>query len=310
MQRPAPIASFDSRDFDAARLAEHKAGRTVSVCLPARDEEATVATIVSVIRTALMEQVPLVDEIVVMDDHSRDRTAERAATAGARVVACGDVLPELADSPGKGEALWKSVFAATGDIIVWCDADVTNFGPQFVTGLVGPLIERPELAYTKGFYERPVANGQGGRVTELVARPLIALLHPRLAGLVQPLAGEYAGRRDVLERVPFVQGYGVELGLLIDLVSLVGPERLAQVDLGTRVHRNRPLDQLACQATEVMQIALRRAAPDLVDNVVQLHRPHHEPCTISLLERPPMLDVAAYRERRRLLSRPDRRSNG
>ncbi|MCB0996151.1 MAG: glucosyl-3-phosphoglycerate synthase [Acidimicrobiales bacterium] len=302
MHRPAGIATFRSSALDPAELVAHKRGRTISVCLPARNEEATVAEIVTIIRTELMERVALVDEIVVMDDHSSDRTADVAAAAGARVVRCAEVLTHIADSPGKGETLWKSVHAAEGDLIVWCDADVTNFGPHFVTGLAGPLLQQPELAYVKGFYERPVGDGQGGRVTELVARPLIALLHPQLAGLVQPLAGEYAGRRDVLERVPFVQGYGVEMGLLIDLVRLVGHEHLAQVDLGTRVHRNRPLDQLACQATEVMQIALRRAAPDLVDNVVQLHRPNHDPCTITLQERPRLVDVAAYVERRRDLS--------
>ena len=268
----------------------------MSVCLPARNEEATVGAIVEVVRDELMDKVGLVDELIVMDDHSTDHTAAVAKDAGATVVACADVLTDLGNQPGKGETLWKSLFASTGDIVVWCDADVANFGPHFVSGLVGPLLVDDAISYCKGFYHRPVGADQrgGGRTTELVARPLITLLFPELGDIVQPLAGEYAGRRDVLERVPFVQGYGVEMGLLIDVWRLAGYNAIAQVDLGTRVHRNRPLHELSSQATEVMQVALHRADRTLVNTAITLRRPGFGDTEITMQERPPLVEVTGY----------------
>ena len=294
------IRTFHHEDFAAEPLAERKAleGHVVSVCLPARDEADTVGAIVATLRRTLVDRVGLVDEVLVMDDHSTDRTARVAADAGARVVAVDDVLPELGPGEGKGEARWKSVAAAEGDLIVWCDADITDFGPRFVTGLLGPLLSARDVDFVKGFYDRPVglAPHGGGRVTELVARPSIALLYPHLASIVQPLAGEYAGRRSLLEQLPFVQGYGVDLGLLIDIAELEGTEVLAQVDLGTRRHRNRPLDELGPQALAVLQTALRRADP-AAGGAATLVRPDLEPVEVGVAERPPLVEVASYRER-------------
>lgn len=294
------IRTFHHDDFAAAQVAEHKAarGHRVSVCLPARDEAATVGGIVDTVVRSLVDRIGLVDEVLVVDDHSTDDTVRVAIDAGARVVSVDDVLPELDGGEGKGEALWKSVAAASGDLIVWCDADITDFGPRFVVGLVGPLVARPDIGFVKGFYDRPVAGSAhgGGRVTELVARPTIAALFPHLSSVVQPLAGEYAGRRSLLERLPFVQGYGVDLALLIDIAELEGTEAIAQVDLGTRRHRNRPLDELGPQALAVLHTALRRAGA-ASDAAVTLVRPDLEPVEIGAGERPPLADVPAYRRR-------------
>jgi len=293
------IRTFHHEDFAAAQLAEQKArrGHVVSVCLPARDEAATVGAIVEDLVRTLVERTGLVDEVLVIDDHSLDDTVRVARAAGARVVSVDDVLPEMGSGEGKGEALWKSVAAAEGDLIVWCDADITDFGPRFVVGLVGPLLARAEIGFVKGFYDRPVAGSAhgGGRVTELVARPTIAALFPHLSSIVQPLSGEYAGRRSLLERLAFVQGYGVDLGLLIDIAELEGTEAIAQVDLGTRRHRNRPLDELGPQALAVLQTALRRAG--MVGGPATLVRPDLEPVEVATGERPPLVEVAAYRRR-------------
>ncbi|WP_420618624.1 glucosyl-3-phosphoglycerate synthase [Candidatus Poriferisocius sp.] len=287
---------FAAGEFTAADLVEQKGSTTVSVCLPARNEEATVGAIVEVVRNELMDKLGLVDEVIVMDDHSTDRTAAVAKDAGATVVACSDVLDHLGDQPGKGETLWKSLYISTGDIVVWCDSDVANFGAHFITGLLGPLLIDDTIGYCKGFYHRPVGADQrgGGRTTELVARPLIALLFPELVDIIQPLAGEYAGRREILERVPFVQGYGVEMGLLIDVCRLAGYNAIAQVDLGTRVHRNRPLHELSSQATEVMQVALHRADRTLVNTAITLRRPGFGDTEITMQERPPLVEVTGY----------------
>ncbi|MBK9180291.1 MAG: glucosyl-3-phosphoglycerate synthase [Acidimicrobiales bacterium] len=298
--KTAGARSFHHGQFDPAALAEAKRGRVVSVCLPARDEEATVGTIVAAIREALVDRVGLVDEILVVDDASRDDTVAVAAAAGATVVEASDVLPELGPGSGKGEALWKSVHAARGELIAWCDADVTNFDSQFVVGLLGPLLTVPEIGFVKGYYERPVGEGraEGGRVTELVARPLISLLFPHLAGIVQPLSGEYAGRREVLERLPFVEGYGVDLGLLVDVADRFGVDAIAQVDLGVRIHRNRPLVELSPQALAVLHTALRRAGLARTDPAgAALLRPGADPLVVGTDERPPLVGVPAYRRR-------------
>ena len=299
VRRPM-IRTFHHEDFAAEQLAERKArdGHAISVCLPARDEAATIGAIVASVRASLQDAIGLVDEILVVDDHSTDRTAEVAEAAGARVVAVDDVLPELGSGEGKGEALWKSVAAATGDLIVWCDADITDFGPRFVIGLVGPLLTRPEIDFVKGFYDRPVGTSAhgGGRVTELMARPAISLLFPHLSSIVQPLAGEYAGRRCLLEQLPFVQGYGVDLGLLVDIADGSGTEVIAQVDLGTRRHRNRTLDELGPQALAVLQTALRRAVPGQGEGAT-LVRPDLDPMDVEVGERPPLVAVPGYRRR-------------
>jgi glucosyl-3-phosphoglycerate synthase len=297
------LRTFRAGEFDPARLVADKGGRLISVCLPARDEQDTVGLIVDTIRRTLMERWPLVDELLVVDDHSRDLTAQVAADAGATILRADEILPDYGHGHGKGEALWKSLYASRGDLIAWCDADVRQFDPMFVVGLVGPLLTRPDVAFVKGFYERPVTatgdhgevDDRGGRVTELVARPVVSLLFPQLAPFVQPLAGEYAGRRDVLEQLPFIEGYGVDLGLLIDVESRFGLGAMAQVDLGQRIHRNRPLDQLSPQAMAVLQTALHRAAPDLVSSTETLVRPGHDPLVVDVTERPPLVEVPDYR---------------
>lgn len=292
------LRTHHHREFDPSALAARRSGQRISVCLPARDEEATVGDIVAAIRRDLVEGAGLVDEILVVDDHSSDDTADVARRAGARVVAAADVLAEHGRGHGKGEALWKSLYASHGDLVVWCDADISDFETHFVTGLLGPLLTT-DVAFVKGFYERP-ADGAvgGGRVTELVARPVISLLHPCLASVVQPLSGEYAGRRSVLERVPFVQGYGVEMGLLVDLAEQVGVESMAQVDLGVRRHRNRPLDELSPQALAVLHAALARAGVAEADDVLRLVRPGLAPTDLQVGELPPLIDLESYRQKR------------
>lgn len=287
------VRAHDAADFPLDTLVAAKGGTTVSVCIPAHEEERTVGDIVATIHRELVADAGLVDEIVVVDDHSTDRTAEVAADAGARVVAAADLLPGHGSGRGKGQALWKSLYAATGDVVVWCDADVEGFDPCFVTGLLGPLLTDPSLAFVKGYYQRPVDGHVrgGGRVTELVARPVLTLLFPHLADVVQPLSGEYGGRREVLEQVPFVENYGVDIALLIDIAGLVGVERLAQVDLGKRVHRNRPLHELSPMAAQVLQAALRRAAPGLVPDLAVLSPPELPTVEIAYRERPPLASL-------------------
>ncbi|WP_113700434.1 glucosyl-3-phosphoglycerate synthase [Nonomuraea lactucae] len=248
---------------DALLLA--KGTTTVSVVLPARDEELTVGDIVTVIRRELVERTPLVDEIIVVDSNSTDSTAAKAAAAGARVVAQNAVLPHLPPLTGKGEALWKGLAASSGDIVVFVDSDLRDFGAHFVTGLLGPLLADRDIHFVKGTYERPFVEadgvarrGGGGRVTELVARPLINLFWPELAGFEQPLGGEYAGRREVLSQVPFVTEYGVEFGMLVDLLELIGLDAMAQVDLGTRTHSHQSTVALGRMSGQILLTAWSR----------------------------------------------------
>lgn len=290
---------FDHHEFDPGALAEAKvrAGTTVSVCLPARDEAQTVGTIVETISADLVGG-GLVDEIVVMDDGSRDGTGAAAADAGASVVDTSEVLSGLGPGRGKGDALWKSLYVAEGDLICWLDADLVEFSSHFVTGLLGPLISRPSISFVKGFYQRV---GEGGRVTEIMARPAIARLLPHLASVIQPLGGEYAGRRSTLEQVPFLTGWGVEIGLLADVVDRFGAGAVAQVDLGFRRHRSRSLHDLGVQAAAVLDAALRRAGVDQDagggELVRALDRDRIERTQIETRERPPMVTMPEYRRR-------------
>lgn len=246
---------------DAETLAEAKGTTTIAVCLPAHDEAATIGRIIDAIRAELVVGTPLVDRIVVLDDASRDATARVARAAGAEVLASGDVLAPAGRRRGKGEAMWKSVAGIDTDVIVWVDADIVDFDTGFVTRLVQPLVDDPDCVFVKGHYARPVGSDglPGGRVTELVARPALSLYHPHLAVFPQPLSGEIAARRAVLTDLPFAAGYGVDIGLLIDVVDRYGLDHVARVDLGVRVHRNRPLAQLTPQAFEVLHTILRRA---------------------------------------------------
>jgi glucosyl-3-phosphoglycerate synthase len=249
---------FDHHAFEPAALVDAKGDRRVSVCIPARNEAGTVGPIVHSIvatLTGASAGLPLVDDVVVIDDGSEDETAAIAAAAGAQVLATGSA------GGGKGQAMRAGLDAAEGDLIAFIDADVTNFGPHFVTGLLGPLLVDDAVSLVKGYYQRPLHGSPdgGGRVTELMAKPVIDLLFPHLASIEQPLAGETAAPRWVLDKCGLADGYAVELALLIDVAARFGVATMAQVDLGIRVHRNRPLAELRPQATDILRAALARA---------------------------------------------------
>ena len=253
--------SWPRPNWTVAELQAAKAGRTVSVVLPALNEEETVA---SVVETILPMLGGLVDELVVLDSGSTDDTAIRALTAGARVVSREEAVPELLPQQGKGEALWRSLAATSGDIIAFVDSDLIDPDPMFVPNLIGPLLTADGVHLVKGYYRRPLMvsgredeNG-GGRVTQLVARPLLAALRPELSCVLQPLGGEYAGSRELLTSVPFAPGYGVEIGLLIDTYDRLGLDAIAQVNLGVRAHRNRPLTELSAMSRQVVATLLSR----------------------------------------------------
>ncbi len=252
--------TWQSPSWTVRELVAAKGARTVSVVLPALDEEATVAGVIASVRPLVGS---LVDELVVVDSGSTDRTAEVSLAAGARVVRRSDVLPELEPVPGKGEVLWRSLAATTGDLLVFLDSDLVDPDPEFVPRLLGPMLLETDIHLVKGFYRRPLtsegASGSGGgRVTELMARPLLSALRPELTGVIQPLGGEYAGTRELLEAVPFASGYGVEIGLLLDAHAIVGLNGIAQVNLGVRPHRNQPLRALGLMARQVLGTALAR----------------------------------------------------
>ncbi|MFI6156197.1 glucosyl-3-phosphoglycerate synthase [Kitasatospora sp. NPDC051170] len=299
--------------------AKERTGHTVSVVLPALDEEATVGDIVRTIRRELMERLPLVDELVVVDSGSTDATAAAAAEAGARVEHRDAILPRLPAVPGKGEVLWRSLLVTHGDLVCFIDADLREFDPAFVSGILGPLLTEPDIQLVKAMYDRPletesgaIVPAGGGRVTELVARPLLNLHWPELAGFVQPLGGEYAARRSLLERLPFPTGYGVELGLLVDALETVGLDALAQVDVGVRHHRHQDGQALGRMAATIYRTALERldrthrlkAGADLVRPLLtQFTRsPETREFTahtlpVTALERPPMHTVPEYATR-------------
>jgi glucosyl-3-phosphoglycerate synthase len=293
-----PVTVVPPTTLSAADLVRLKRGRTISVCLPARNEDATIGPIVTAIRRTLMapKGPPLVDELIVLDDGSTDATALVAARSGADVVNVSDVLSETGPGRGKGNVLWKSLAASTGDLVVWCDTDLTSFTPNYVTRLVAPLLQDEHVELVKGFYDRPLddAGHGGGRTTELVARPLLSMFFPPLASVRQPLGGECAGRRRLLERLPFVEGYGVETGLLIDALRLVGTRHLAQVDLGTRTHRHRTLLQLAEQSAEITAVVLLRAGIELPRPLPPLVRADGDASPVRVTERPPMIEVVGY----------------
>ncbi len=313
--------SFHSHEFADLHLLlalKREQGVTISLGLPTLNEEATIGKIIETVKGELMDRSPLLDEIVVLDARSTDRTAEIARSLGVPVHNQQDILPHQVSYRGKGEALWKSLYVLKGDIIAWIDTDIVNIHPAFVYGLVGPLLKRPDLQYVKAFYHRPIAvDGQfrssgGGRVTELTARPLINLFYPELSGLVQPLSGEYAGRREALESVPFFTGYGVEIGLLIDILERYGIQAIGQVDLEQRIHRNQPLASLSRMAFAIMQVVIKRLENDrklrLLEEInrnMKLIRYNEEHLALQVAEiedeeRPPMIDVPEYRHLRGL----------
>jgi glucosyl-3-phosphoglycerate synthase len=259
--------TFSSADFeDVQRLValKRQQGVTVSLALPALNEEETIGEIIATVKRALVDEAPLLDEVVLIDSQSTDRTREIAASLGIPVHIHQEILPQYGAFRGKGEALWKSLYVLSGDIIAWVDTDIKNFHPRFIYGVLGPLLREPRLMYCKGFYRRPIQMGEtiaatgGGRVTELTARPLLNLFYPELSGIVQPLSGEYAVRREAAEWAPFFTGYGVETGLLIDILEQHGLSALAQVDLQQRIHRNQELIPLGRMAFAIIQVVMQR----------------------------------------------------
>jgi glucosyl-3-phosphoglycerate synthase len=311
--------SSHARDWPADRLvaAKHSAGARVSVVLPALDEQHTVGPIVAAVRADLVEGgrtagVPLVDELVLVDSGSTDATMAVAEQAGARVLHREQVLPDVPSLHGKGEVLWRGVAATTGDIVVFLDSDLEDFTSDFVLGLLGPLLTDPAVALVKATYDRPLRQGEhvlpagGGRVTEIVARPLLNMFWPALAGFVQPLSGEYAARRSLLEQLWFPTGYGVEIGLLVDALDAVGLDGLAQVDLVRRKHRNSDDAKLGAMASEIVQVVLdrlqRQGRLHLDAPVATLLRQYTRvderyvatDVDVTLHQRPPLRDVPGY----------------
>ncbi len=252
---------------DIKKLAELKRRKRkkISVVIPTLNEESTIGRVITTIKKPLMDKRKLVDEIIVVDSGSTDNTGEQALKHGAKFYLASDHMKKRGKARGKGENLWKSLYLAEGDIICWVDADIKNIHPRFVYGLIGPLLTQEKVKFTKAFYQRPIKVGQelvplgGGRVTELTIRPLFNMYFPRLSGFIQPLSGEYAGEREVLEKIPFFTGYGVETAMLIDLVKKFGLKSCAQVDLKKRVHKNQPLSSLSKMAFGILQVFAKRA---------------------------------------------------
>lgn len=314
------VASWYARNtwhtppWTVADLVAAKGRTRIAVVLPALDEATTVASVVAAFRPLSLGRDRLVDEIIVMDSGSTDRTAELAAAAGARVVDRGDVLGALPPRAGKGEVMWRALAATDADLIVYADADLVDVDQSLAVALLGPLLTRPATGFVKAFYDRPLrlpgareypaddSRSGGGRVTELLARPAIAVLAPQLAGVIQPLGGEYAARRSILEQVPFASGYAVEIGLLLDVVERFGLDCLAQVDVGVRKHRHRDLLSLGETATEILLALVQRAAQPPGGDVggVSLVQFDHAPGgawaprsrVVQVLDRPPMAGVA------------------
>ncbi|MGH2442841.1 MAG: glucosyl-3-phosphoglycerate synthase [Chloroflexota bacterium] len=312
--------SHEFRDLSYLVDLKERQGRTISLVLPTLNEEKTVGKIITTIKRQLVERFPLLDEILVIDSQSEDRTVEIATSLGVAVHQHAEILPQYGTFRGKGEGLWKGLYVSKGDIIVWIDSDITGIHPKFVYGLIGPLLTQPKLGFVKGFYRRPLNLGSqrlttgGGRVTELTARPLINLFFPQLSGLVQPLAGEMAGTRAVLESIPFFTGYGVETGLLIDILHEFGLHSIAQTDLEERIHRNQSLLSLSNMAFAIVQVVIKRLGDrrrlELLEEMnTSMKLIHYAPSELFLEvkeieehERPPMKTVREYVERETMSS--------
>jgi len=305
-----------SEFWDLKKLVEEKQkkGLKISLCLPTLNEEKTIGKELIIFRSELMERYPLIDEIAVIDSGSEDKTLEVAKNYGADTYLASDILPHLEPKKGKGENLWKAIYQLEGDIIVYVDADISNIHPRFVYGLVAPLVYRDELQYVKAFYDRPLAfSGNtrasgGGRVTEILIRPLFSLFFPDLTAIIQPLSGEYAVRRDVLDKIAFPIGYGVETSHLIDVYNKFGLEAFAQTDLDKRVHENQPTQALGKMAFGILQTFIKRVNAMGVFNVehyetvlrqFQVKRNHYEQNLIEIeeQERPPMIEIEEYRKK-------------
>lgn len=294
---------------------KHELGLKISLCIPTLNEEATIGKEIVIFKSELMDRYPLIDEFAVIDSGSTDRTREVAAAYGADVYLSSDILPSQGFKRGKGENLWKAIYQLKGDIIVYVDADIKNIHPRFVTGLVGPLLNNAAIKYVKAFYDRPLAFSQGvrpsggGRVTEILVRPLFSLFFPELTALIQPLSGEYAVRREVLEAIPFPIGYGVETSHILDVYRKWGLDAFGQTDLDQRVHRNQSTLSLGKMSFGILQSFLTRMeAFGMVDKLPELQNTfrqfqaegnRYEQVTFDIVEeeRPPMLDIPEYRKK-------------
>jgi len=285
------VRSFHHADFPADRLRARREA-TISVCVPARDEATTIHAVVAPL--VALREAGVIDQVVVVDDESRDGTGAIAASLGAEVHRPAQLLPEFGPVLGKGDAMWRALSVLTGELVCFVDADTEDFGAHFACGLLGPLVCEAGVQFVKGFYRRPLRNGAGdvrptggGRVSELTARPLLAAFYPELAGVRQPLAGEIAARRELLERMAFCTGYAVDVGLLLDVHAVAGLEALVQVDLDVRQNRHRPLEELAPMASAVLATVttrLRRAG-----------RLAGAPPGDALPERPPLAQLRPVR---------------
>lgn len=303
---------------DLQKLVETKKKRelTISLCFPTLNEENTIAKEIVIMKSELMQRHQLIDEIVVIDSGSTDRTLTIASQYGAATYTADDILPSLEKCRGKGENLWKALYVTQGDIIVYIDADIKNIHPRFVYALVGPLILNDNLKFAKAFYDRPIAVDEkqslpsgGGRVTELVVRPLLSLFFPELAQILQPLSGEYAGFREIFESIPFPIGYGVETSMILDIYKKWGLQVMAQVDLDKRVHTNQETKALGRMAFVIMKTFFDRIEKlgriqlnrQLFNEMIQfmLVQNEHVPEVhrLSSVERPPMIKIDSYRER-------------
>jgi len=311
--------TFHYSEFnDLGRLVEEKRRKNlkISLCLPTLNEEKTIAKEILIVKSELMTRYPLLDEIVVIDSESTDKTREIARSFGADVYKATEILPDLESFKGKGENLWKALYVTKGDIIVYIDADIKNIHHRFVYGLLGPLILFDNIKYVKAFYDRPIAMGKskirptgGGRVTELVVRPLFSLFFPELTQILQPLSGEYAGFREIYEAIPFPIGYGVETSMILDIYEKWGLDVIAQVDLDRRIHRNQDTRALGKMAFVILMTFINRKIKlglidikeDLSNEMIQynLIKDEYKPDVFQTEghERPPILEIPAYREK-------------
>ena len=304
--------------WDILELVKEKEskGLKISLCIPTLNEEKTIGKEVLILKSELMERYPLVDEFAVIDSGSTDRTLEVASSYGADTYLASDILPEVGDKRGKGENLWKAIHQLKGDIICYVDADISNIHPRFVYGLVAPLIKKNEVQYVKAFYDRPLnyssglrASG-GGRVTEILIRPLFSLFYPELTNIIQPLSGEYAARREVLEMIPFPIGYGVETSHLLDLYEKFGLDAFAQTDLDRRVHRNQTTNALGKMSFGILQTFINRLhRQNKIDRIPDMETFYrrfevedgsYKQLTHEVIEeeRPPMIEVEGYQNRK------------
>ena len=291
---------------------KEKKGLKISLCIPTLNEEKTIGKEVLILRSELMERYPLIDEFAIIDSGSEDKTLEVAGSYGADTYLASDILPEEGDKRGKGENLWKAIHQLKGDIICYVDADISNIHPRFVYGLVAPLIHRAEVQYVKAFYDRPLnyssglRSSGGGRVTEILIRPLFSLFYPELTNIIQPLSGEYAARREVLEIIPFPIGYGVETSHLLDLYLKYGLNAFAQTDLDRRVHRNQTTNALGKMSFGILQTFINRLhSQGKIDRIpdmetfyrrFQVEDGSYNQLTQEVVEeeRRPMIEVAGY----------------